>query len=190
MAERQEKAEDAKVKRQASVESIEVDVQASQQKVEFLQERLNTWKQLLKALVAPSNHDLCTNHDMRWSALFEQLLERQVEDIPQKFLAGSSVMEFEDVIVEVSAHISSLQKDFNKGANMLQTKTKTLQVKKERVLKIEEQSKIKAEKIIEIKESGKEDEILESHRPFDKTRMEGLCFLLFANVDSQTWIPI
>ena len=186
MAEKHQKAEEERIKRQASVESIEIDVQASQQKVESLQEKLNTWKRLLKALVAPDNHELCQTHDMSWSALFERLLERQMEDIPHKFLASSSMIEFEDVIVQVSAHISSLQKDFNKGANMLTNKTKRLHARQEGALKHEEKLKRKAEKVIEIKESGKEEDILESNRPFGEPRMEGYVFLLFANVE---WIP-
>lgn len=164
LEERNEKAKEKSLNRGSSLDSMEAELGHLVTRLQSCEGNLDLWKAILRLLVSPIHHDVCNNHEKSWVELFQQLSEKDIPDPPVKFLASSSMLPYEDVIVEVSSHISFLKGAVDKAKKSANNKEKSLELSKAKAERRDMKMKRKAEQLIENKETGKDVELDENKK--------------------------
>lgn len=105
--------------------------------------KVDTWKKLLQLVVSVDR--VAKPDDTPWSVHFTTLLQEDLQEVPSCF--DDSGLEFPDLVVKLSGHISQLLKRAEKSKNILEN------AKKKQVQKHQGMQKMKAtaeEKVEEI----------------------------------------
>lgn len=124
--------------------------------------KLDLWHSVLSKIVSHEHHGSKKEPGTTWLQYFEQVTGAKIADAPVLF--ESADMTYENTILCLSTHISLLRKESEKFEKQMENLNKRISKRKTAVEKREHRVKSKLEKIIEIKRTGKEEEVAEQKR--------------------------
>lgn len=135
------------MKRSMSCSSLEDALQQASQTLESLTGKTALWSQLLTKIVSPEQHGTKKDPATSWKTYLSSLAGEEIEECPVTLDVPD--LEFEKVIIQISAHIGLCEKE--KGVQELKVKKLEQKVEKgnKNMLKQERKAKERADKLID-----------------------------------------
>lgn len=151
-------------KLQSSSKWIELlsSIEEQKREVEKRKAKGSTWKEVLRLVVSPGTNGNDKPRDQPWKAFCEGCLGQEIVDCPTHF--ESSDVPFETIILMISKLLESMHNEleyFEKKLNALLERKKKLE---NREKKKEANAIGKVNKIVELREAGKWEDVQEEKR--------------------------
>lgn len=149
-------------KRTDALQSMQCQQNDFENENKSMSDKLNLWHSVLTKIVSHEHHGSKKEAGAAWLQYFEQVTGTKIADAPAPF--ESADMSYENSILCLSTHISLLRKELEKLEKQMHNLQKRIGKRKLTMEKREDQVKSKLRKVIEIKQAGKEEEVLEQKR--------------------------
>lgn len=147
----------------SSYQKDQDDAERFGEKRDYAETMLSLWEKLLTMIVTPGpQHGSTKEAATDWITFFQDSLGEEIPDAPLIF--QQSNMEFPQVIVVVSTHIATLQNEKQVNATKASNALKRVEWANQRAERRARKATAKAEALVEVTLSGRQEEIDEKKR--------------------------